>query len=57
MKDEIIRRTGTLRKPSGKKPGGQKGHDRHKLFLSSMPDEIIDEVPNYCTPLRRIFIR
>ncbi|WP_314321679.1 hypothetical protein [Prevotella nigrescens] len=47
MKDEIIRRTGTLRKPSGKKPGGQKGHDRHKLFLSSMPDEIIDEL-HYC---------
>ena len=25
MKDEIVRRTKTLRKPSGKKPGGQEG--------------------------------
>ena len=48
MKDEITRRTRSLRKPSGKKPGGQKGHDGHKLSCSSIPDEIIDEVPNYC---------
>ena len=49
MKDEVIRRTRSLRKPSGKKPGGQKGHDGHKLSCSSIPDKIIDEVPNYCT--------
>ena len=49
IKDEVIRRTRSLRKPSGKKPGGQKGHDGHKLSCSSIPDEIIDEVPNYCT--------
>ena len=48
IKDEVIRRTRSLRKPSGKKPGGQKGHDGHKLSCSSIPDEIIDEVPNYC---------
>ena len=48
MKDEVIRRTRSLRKPSGKKPGGQKGHDGHKLSCPSIPDEIIDEVPNYC---------
>ena len=49
MKDEVVRRTRSRRKPSGKKPGGQKGHDGHKLSCSSVPDEIIDEVPNYCT--------
>lgn len=49
MKDEIVRRTKTLRKPSGKKPGGQKGHDGHKLSRSSAPDEIVDDTPNYCT--------
>lgn len=49
MKDEIIRRTRTLRKPSGKKPGGQKGHEGHKLSCSSLPDEITDDAPNYCT--------
>ena len=49
MKDEIIRRTKTLRKPSGKKPGGQEGHDGHKLSCSSAPDKIVDDAPNYCT--------
>ena len=49
MKDEIVRRTKTLRKPSGKKPSGQEGHDGHKLSYSSAPDEIVDDAPNYCT--------
>ena len=49
IKDEIVRRTKTLRKPSDKKPGGQKGHEGCKLSLSSSPDEVIDDAPNYCT--------
>lgn len=49
MKDEIVRRTKTLRKPSGKKPGGQEGHNGHKLSCVDTPDEIIDDVPDYCT--------
>ncbi len=49
MKDEIVRRTKTLRKPSGRKPGGQEGHDGHKLSCSSAPDEIVDDAPSYCT--------
>lgn len=49
MKDEIVRRTKSLRKPSGKKPGGQAGHDGHKLSCSPSPDEIVDDMPNYCT--------
>ena len=49
MKDEIVRRTKTLRKPSGKKPGGQAGHKGHKLSCIDTPDEVIDDSPNYCT--------
>ena len=49
MKDEIVRRTKTLRKPSGKKPGGQIGHKGHKLSCIDTPDEVIDDSPNYCT--------
>ena len=45
MKEEIIRRTKILRKPSGKKPGGQEDHDGHKLSCSSVPDEIVDDAP------------
>lgn len=49
MKDEVVRRTKTLRKPSGKKPGGQGGHKGHKLSCIDTPDEVIDDVPDYCT--------
>lgn len=49
MKDEVVKRTRSLRKPSGKKLGGQKEYDGHKLSCSSVPDEIIDKVLNYCT--------
>ena len=56
MKDEIVRRTKSLRKPSDKKPGGQRGHDGHKLSCSSIPDEIIDGY-QLLYSLRRIFIR
>ena len=49
MKDEIVRRTKTLRKPSGKKPDGQEGHKGHKLSCVDTPDEVIDDVPDYCT--------
>lgn len=49
MKDEIIRRTETLRRPSGKKPGGQEGHKGHRLSCVATPDEVVDDAPSYCT--------
>ena len=38
----------SLRKKTGRKPGGQKGHEGTTLEMSSNPDEIIDHVPEYC---------
>lgn len=49
MKDEVIRRTKTLRKPSGRKSGGRTGHKGHKLSCIDTPDEVVDDIPNYCT--------
>ena len=49
MKDEIVRRTKTLRKLSGRKSGGQEGHNGHKLSCNSSPDEVVDNTPDHCT--------
>ena len=35
MKDEIIRRTKTLRKSTGRKPGGQEGHEGTTLGFAN----------------------
>lgn len=48
MKDEIVRRTKSLRKPSGKKPGGQPGHEGNTLELSDDADCIVEKSPNLC---------
>ncbi len=48
MKDEVIRRTKTLRKPSGLKPGGQPGHDPHIRKLILDPDVIEKCSCQYC---------
>lgn len=49
MKDEAIRRTKSLRKPTGRKPGGQKGHEGSTLKMVQTPDETEDIAANYCT--------
>lgn len=49
VKAEVIRRTKSLRKPTGRKPGGQKGHEGSTLKTTLAPDETEDVAANYCT--------
>lgn len=48
MGDEIKRRTKSLRVKSGKKPGGQPGHDGNTRKMLDVPDAIENHQPNYC---------
>jgi len=41
-------RVSSLREPSGKKPGGQKGHPGETLCRAETPDAIIDHYPPAC---------
>lgn len=41
-------RTSSLRQPSGKKPGGQRGHPGETLRRSETPDAVIDHYPPSC---------
>jgi transposase len=53
--DGLKRKTRSLRKPSGKKPGGQLGHRGETLHLVATADEIVEQRPAVCvhcqTPL------
>ena len=49
IKDEAIRRTRSLRKPTGRKPGGQQGHEGSTLRMAQTPDETEDVSANYCS--------
>ena len=42
------KRNQSLREKSGKKPGGQRGHEGSTLTFSAAPDEIISYIPQYC---------
>lgn len=48
LKAQKIRRTRSLRKPSGKKPGGQVGHKGHTLPWSEEVDEVRTHYPGCC---------
>ncbi len=48
MKDEIIRRTKSLRRPTGKTPGAQPGHEGSTLEVSESPDVVLDNAPEIC---------
>lgn len=49
IKAEAIRRTKTLRKPTGRKPGGQEGHEGCTSKKTQTPDETEDIMANNCT--------
>lgn len=48
MGDEIKRRTSSLREKSGRKSGGQPGHEGNTRKMSEQPDETENIQPNYC---------
>lgn len=43
------KRTSSLRKPTGRKPGGQPGHEGNGLKIVAVPDVIEKHIPNCCT--------
>jgi len=46
--DGFKKKTKSLRKPSGKKPGGQPGHKGHTLKMIENPDDVIQHKVNEC---------
>ena len=46
--DGLKRKTKSLRKKSGKKPGGQLGHRGETLRLVAKPDEVVEHRPSHC---------
>lgn len=47
--DGLARKTKSLRRRSGKKPGGQLGHRGQSLRLVSTSDEVVEHRPTRCT--------
>lgn len=48
IKKQIIQRTKSLRQPSGKKNGGQKGHEGHSISKTQTPDGTEDHKAEVC---------
>jgi transposase len=48
IKSETIRRTRSLRTPTGCKPGGQSGHQGSTLLKRETADKIQTHAPDYC---------
>jgi transposase len=46
--DRFVKKTKSLRKSSGKKPGGQAGHEGNTLYQVEKPDEIITHPVSIC---------
>lgn len=51
--DGLARKTRSLRKHSGKKPGGQLGHRGERLRREVVPDEVIAHRPPVCAASRQ----
>lgn len=49
MRDEVMRRTKSLRKPAGRKTGGQPGHEGHRKEMVAVPDFMEEHACRYCT--------
>lgn len=43
-----LKRTKSLRRPSGRRPGGQPGHPGHTRPLSEQPDRVVTHSPSLC---------
>jgi transposase len=50
--DGLARKTKSLRKRSGKKPGGQLGHRGETLRLVATPDAVVEHRPAVCSSCR-----
>lgn len=47
--DNRVKKNQSLRKSSGRNTGGQKGHKGHTLNMVTIPNKIIDHVPETCS--------